>query len=99
MRTRAWWLVGLAIAVLVVVVLTPMASSEPDGLQRVAQDSGFLAAAQDALYSILPDYTVPGIEDARLTTILAGLVGVGLVFAIMWGLGLILARRRGHPPD
>ena len=28
---RAWWLVGLAIAALVVIVLAPLASSDPDG--------------------------------------------------------------------
>ena len=76
-----------------------MNSSDPDGLERVAEDEGFLATAQDALYSILPDYTIPGFEDATLTTILAGLIGVGLVFAIMWGLGALLARRRAQRPD
>jgi hypothetical protein len=98
-RSRAWWVAGLAIAVLIVIILVPMASGDPDGLERVAEDSGFLASAQEALYSILPDYSVPGLEDATLTTILAGLIGVGLVFAIMWGLGSLLARRRAQRPE
>ena len=55
---------------------------------------GYLSAAQDALYSILPDYTIPGIDDPATTTILAGLIGLVIVFAVMWGLGSILARRR-----
>ena len=93
MRSRAWWVVGLAIAVLVVVILAPLASSDPDGLERVAEDAGFLAAAQEAPYSILPDYTVPGVEDGTLSTILAGLIGVAVVLLIMWGLGVLLARR------
>ena len=97
MRSRAWWLVGLAIAVLVVIVLAPLASSDPDGLERVAEDSGFLATAEDAPYSVLPDYTVPGVEDGTLTTILAGLVGVAVVFLIMWALGALLARRSPRP--
>src|SRR5207253_1608486 len=42
---RLWWLAGLAIAALVVVILAPLASSDPDGLERVAQDHGFLASA------------------------------------------------------
>jgi hypothetical protein len=90
---RHWWLIGLAIAALVVIVLAPLASSDPDGLERVAEDQGFLEAARDAAYSILPDYTVPGI-DGNLSTILAGLIGVGIVFALMVGLGRLLARRR-----
>jgi PDGLE domain len=93
MRSRAWWVVGLAVAVLVVVILAPLASSDPDGLERVAEDSGFLASAQDALYSILPDYSVPGVEDGTLTTILAGLIGLAIVFMLMWGLGVVLTRR------
>jgi hypothetical protein len=91
---RLWWLAGLALAALIVILLAPLASPDPDGLERVAEDRGFLASAQDALYQILPDYAVPGVSDATMTTILAGLIGVAVVFALMWGLGSLLARRR-----
>lgn len=91
---RYWWVVGLAIAALVVIVLAPLASADPDGLERVAEDHGFLATARDALYSIIPDYTVPGIE-GNLSTILAGLIGVAIVFGLMVVLGRLLVRRRG----
>jgi hypothetical protein len=90
---RLWWLVGLGIAVLVVVILAPLASPDPDGLERVAEDKGFLGQAEDALYSILPDYTIPGIDDPTVTTILAGLIGLAIVFGVMWGVGRLLARR------
>jgi len=65
---RFWWVVGLAIAALIVVVLAPLASADPDGLERVAGDHGFLQSARDAIYSIIPDYTVPGV-DGNLSTI------------------------------
>jgi hypothetical protein len=91
---RYWWVVGLAIAAIVVIVLVPLASQDPDGLERVAEDKGFLESAQDALFSILPDYTIPGI-DGSLATILAGLFGVGIVFGLMVVVGRLLARRRG----
>ena len=90
---RFWWVVGLAIAALVVIVLAPLASADPDGLERVAEDSGFLEAARAALYSIIPDYTLPGL-DGTSSTILAGLIGVGIVFGLMVLLGRVLARRR-----
>ena len=64
------------------IVLAPLASPDPDGLERVAGDHGFLGTAQDALYSILPDYTIPGV-DGNLSTILAGLIGVVIVFGLM----------------
>jgi hypothetical protein len=91
---RRWWVPGLAIAALVVIVLAPLASPDPDGLERVGEDVGFLERAQDAVYSILPDYTFPGVEDPAVSTILSGLIGVVIVFALMVGLGLLLRRRR-----
>ena len=90
---RWWWLIGLAIAAAVVIVLAPLASSDPDGLDRVAEDLGFLEQARDAVYSIIPEYSVPGVE-GNLSTILAGLIGVVLVFGLMIMLGRVLARRR-----
>jgi cobalt/nickel transport system permease protein len=90
---RYWWVIGLAIAALVVIVLAPLASADPDGLERVAEDLGFLGAARDALYSIIPDYTVPGL-DGSLSTVVAGLIGVLVVFLLAAGLGRLLARRR-----
>ena len=90
---RFWWLIGLAIAAVIVVVLAPLASSDPDGLERVAGDQGFLGNALGALYELLPNYTIPGL-DGNASTILAGLVGIVIVFLVMVGLGRVLARRR-----
>jgi PDGLE domain len=90
---RWWWVVGLAIAAAVVIVLAPLASSDPDGLERVAENLGFLEAARDAVFSIIPDYAVPGV-DGNFSTILAGLIGIVLVFGVMIVLGRVLARRR-----
>ena len=90
---RYWWIAGLMIAALIVVVLAPLASPDPDGLERVAEDHGFLGNAQNALYSIIPDYSVPGVG-GNLSTILAGLIGVLVVFGLMMLLGRVLARRR-----
>jgi PDGLE domain len=89
---RWWWIAGLAIAALVVIVLAPLASADPDGLERVAEDQGFLVAARDALFSILPDYVVPGVE-GNLSTILAGLIGIAIVFTLMVLLGRVLAHK------
>ena len=91
-RSGRWWLAGLGIACLVVIALAPLASPDPDGLERVAQDKGFLDQARDAVYTVIPDYTVPGFEGS-LSTILAGLIGVAIVFAVMYLVGRSLARR------
>jgi hypothetical protein len=96
---RWWWVVGLAIAAAVVIVLAPLASPDPDGLERVAEDQGFLERARDAIYNVFPDYHLPFIEDPVLSTIAAGLVGIALVFGAMWLLGRVLARRRPDSAD
>lgn len=98
MIRRYWWIAGLLMAAAVVIVLGPMASSDPDGLERVAIDSGFAEQGQDAALAILPDYSVPLLGDGPLSLIVAGLAGVAVIFAAMWLLGRILARR-AHPTD
>ena len=90
---QRWWLVGLAIALLLA-FLSPLASSHPDGLERVAEDKGFIDAAQDPWYEIVPDYLFPGIGNEAVATILAGLVGTLAVFGLVFGLGRVFAKRR-----
>ncbi|HET7738039.1 MAG TPA: PDGLE domain-containing protein [Tepidiformaceae bacterium] len=96
---RYWWLVGLVIAIAVVVVLAPAASSDPDGLDRVAQDQAFAETAEDPAYAFLPDYSVPGIDDEYWSLIAAGLTGVAIVFIVAVLLGAFLRMsRRGRAP-
>ncbi len=53
------------------------ASSEPDGLEKVAGDQGFIDAAQDSANAALPtaDYGIAGVESERLSVGLAGILG------------------------
>lgn len=85
---------GLVIAVVVVIAASLWASGDPDGLERVAENQEFIGAGEDAPYEIIPDYTVPGIEGAP-STILAGIVGIVVVFVLVWAVGRLLAQRRG----
>ena len=74
--------IGLGIA-----FFSPFASGSPDGLERVAEDEGFLEEAQGSSYDIIPDYAMPGVEDERVATVLAGIVGVLIVAALGLALG------------
>jgi len=87
LRRWGWAIAGLVIAVLVVVFLAPAASSDPDGLDRVAEDKGFVENAKDPPYQWLTDYSIPGVDNETVSVVLAGLIGVGLVFAVTVGLG------------
>lgn len=87
----ALWLGGLAIA-LALAVASPLASAHPDGLEWVAEQKGFLDTAQGPLYHIIPDYVLPGVSSEALATILAGVVGVIIVFGVT--LGVAYTRRK-----
>lgn len=91
---RRWWVAGIGIAAVIVIVLAPLASSDPDGLERVAEDQGFIERATNFWSGILSGYEIPGIGDPRLSTILSGLLGVAIVVGVMFLLGRVLARRR-----
>jgi cobalt/nickel transport system permease protein len=83
------WIGGLVIAALLA-ILSPLASTHPDGLEWVAEQTGFLGAAQSSAYKIIPDYMVPGISNGTLATILAGVLGIVIVLAA----ALLLTRFR-----
>lgn len=98
-RRNAFLLIGLLVSLVLAGVVSGFASSSPDGLEKVAEDKGFLATAEDSALadSPLADYGVAGVEDERLSTGLAGVIGVGITFA--FGLGLFALVRRGRSPD
>jgi cobalt/nickel transport system permease protein len=89
---RGWVLPGVLIA-LAVVLLSPLASAHPDGLERVAKDMGFLGTAQSAPFQILPDYTVPFLGTTPLSTIVAGMIGALVVLAIAFITGRSLQKK------
>jgi hypothetical protein len=92
--------VGLAIAVALAFLVAPEASSEPDGLEKVAIDEGFVDGAQDHDLADSPtaDYGVSGVDDARISTGLAGVIGIGVTFLVAGGLLLLVRRVRRPDP-
>ena len=81
---RGGWVVGGLAVALLLVLAAPFASGHPDGLEWVAESTGFLGTAQGAPYSILPDYTIPALGETGLSTIVAGVVGVLLVAGLVF---------------
>lgn len=92
-RSSAWVTVGLLIS-LVVALFSFAASSEPDGLERVAADSGFIDRALGPFYRILPDYTLPFVGHETLSGILAVVLGTLIVFGIVLLIGRALRGAR-----
>lgn len=65
-------------------IFSLLASSFPDGLERVAEDRGFIFATKEFPYiAPLADYLFPGIENNYLATALAGITGTIITFFII----------------
>lgn len=88
-RSSLGWITTGLILSLAVVLISPLASTDPDGFERVAMDIGFLELGTESPYSLLPDYTLPFLGETALSTILAGALGAlgvaGLVVLITKG--------------
>lgn len=78
--SRGWVAAGVVIS-LAVVLLSPLASAFPDGLNRVAEDLGFIHTAQSGS-GPLAGYSVPFFADASLSKIAAGTIGALVVLAL-----------------
>jgi cobalt/nickel transport system permease protein len=89
---RGWIFAGVIVSLLAV-LLSPLASANPDGLNRVAEDMGFLHLGQSAPYQILPGYTIPFLGNTALSTIVAGAVGALVVLGLMIVIGQRLRRK------
>ena len=86
---------GLLASLLLAIFLSPFASPWPDGLERVAEDKGFIdsAESQPAISGPIPDYAWPGIKNERLATSIAGLVGTLMLCGLGLGLGYFLRKK------
>jgi len=80
-RSGVVWLAGLLLAI-ALVIASPLASAHPDGLEWVAAQGGFLEAAREPVYNLIPDYLLPGISNQVLATMLAGVIGVLIVLIV-----------------
>jgi hypothetical protein len=83
---KLFMIIALALAIGLATAVSPFASSQPDGLERVAEDKGFLDAGESQSGPIT-DYAFPGIDDERVATGLAGFAGTLIVFGLAYGIG------------
>jgi flagellar basal body-associated protein FliL len=102
MRKGIWLIIGIGIAISLVAagVVSFYASSSPDGLEKVAEQHGFIDQAQDSANATLPtaDYAIAGVENERLSVGLSGVLGVAVMILVAFGLFWLIARGR-KPSD
>jgi hypothetical protein len=95
MSRRTFFALGLVVALLVAGVASYYASTHPDGLEYVAEQTGFLDSADDPKTADSPfaDYGTKGVDDERLGVGIAGVIGVAITLVVMGGLAYALRRR------
>jgi hypothetical protein len=99
-RFGAFIVGGLAVALALAFLVSPSASNDPDGLNKVAMDKGLADAETDHALDDAPTagYQVRGVDDERLSTGLAGVIGVAVTFAVAGGVMLMVRRARRSTP-
>lgn len=94
-RNRKFLIAAFIVSLLVVIVLAPFASSFPDGLERVAEDKGFIEKASDSLIeAVFPDYEATFARTPYLRVIIPGVFGVAVTFLVASGAGLVLMKAK-----
>jgi len=90
-------IVGFAVSLFIAGFASYYASSSPDGLEKVAEDIGFIETAKENTNAgtTLADYGVKGVDNERLSTGTAGVIGVLATAGVSTGLFLVLRRRSG----
>lgn len=92
-HTRLMVAIGLVLSLILAGVVSLYASGSPDGLEKVAEDTGFIDTATDhaAAGSPLADYQASFLDGA-LGQSVAGVVGVLVTLALFYGLTRLVRR-------
>ncbi|MDN5790765.1 MAG: PDGLE domain-containing protein [Micrococcales bacterium] len=95
MSTRRFAVLAIAVSLLIAGALSWYASSSPDGLEHVAETTGFHQSAEThaAETGPLAGYATRGVSDERLSGGVAGVLGVAATGLVMGGLVVVLRRR------
>jgi len=99
-RTGTFVVGGLAISLVVAAVVSQFAVDQPDGLERVAEDTGFISSGTEHTLTnfIFADYATAGVSNETLSLAIAGVVGTVVTLAVAAGIFLAIRERRGRNP-
>jgi cobalt/nickel transport system permease protein len=92
-RSFALGAVSLA-AILLAAVGVLLASSAPDGIEKLGEETGIASQARALMTTPLGDYQAAFIQSAWLSKASAGLAGLGLVFAVCVLIARSVVRKR-----
>lgn len=97
---KLWIFIGVAlfVSVILAAIISPFASSDPDGLEKVSEERGFAEREAEPLWkhAFMPGYWAED-ESGHPTPVrkaLAGIAGTLLVFGIGFGVAKLFARKK-----
>lgn len=90
---KKFYIYGLIISI-ILVLFSPLASSFPDGLEKVSEIFNFSEKGVTLINSPIPDYSLPVIQNETLSTIIAGLIGTLIVFVSLMILSKLIIKKR-----
>ena len=85
---------GITVAIIVATFISTFASAHPDGLEKVAENFGFIdkaAIVVDESFYFIPDYTFTYIASEKWQGPIAGLLGV-LIILVIFGIIYLIYR-------
>lgn len=91
---------GLLVALVFATVVSQFTAADPDGLERVAEDTGFIDSGEDHSLAdlIFADYATDGISNEALSLAIAGIVGTVVTLLVAAGIFMGLRETRGNGP-
>lgn len=93
---KKFYIGGLLLSLVLAGFVSFYASSSPDGLEKVADEIGFIETAKDPATagSALADYGVAGVENERASVGVAGVIGVAATGLIATSFFIYLGKRK-----
>ncbi|MGD2042627.1 MAG: energy-coupling factor ABC transporter permease [Acidimicrobiia bacterium] len=98
--TRTFVVGGILVSLVFAAVVSQFAVDSPDGLESVAEETGFIESAEDHALadSIFADYATAGISNESLSLAIAGIVGTVVTLLVAAGIFLGMRETRGRDP-
>lgn len=99
-KARTLLIGGVLVALVFAAGVSQFAVEAPDGLEWVAEDTGFAPSAEEHALGagIFADYATAGVSNERVSLAVAGVVGTLVTLAVGAGVLLAIRERRGRDP-
>lgn len=87
---------GVLTAIVFATVVSQFAVGDPDGLESVAAEQGFLESGRDSAVASSPfaGYATAGLDNESLSLAVAGVTGTAITLAVGFGIGSAVKRDR-----